>query len=68
MKIAIRINGDSREVESGQTVAGLLVELGIDLRHVAVERNRELVPKDRFESEVLEADDALEIVTFVGGG
>ena len=66
--MTIRINGETREVASGLTVQGLLAELGIDLRHVAVERNRELVPKDRFETETLQPDDALEIVTFVGGG
>jgi thiamine biosynthesis protein ThiS len=46
----------------------LLASLGIDRRKVAVERNREIVPKSAFEGVVLAPGDQLEIVQFVGGG
>lgn len=45
-----------------------LASLGIDRRKVAVERNREIVPKSAFDRVVLTAGDELEIVQFVGGG
>jgi thiamine biosynthesis protein ThiS len=49
-------------------VATLLASLGIDPRKVAVERNREIVPKSLYERTALGAGDALEVVQFVGGG
>ena len=68
MTLHLNINGEHRDVESPQTVGGLLESLGIDVRHVAVERNRELVPKRDFTATELADGDVLEIVTFVGGG
>ena len=47
---------------------GLLVQLGLDPSHVAVERNGEIVPRATFDATTLQAADTLEIVTFVGGG
>jgi thiamine biosynthesis protein ThiS len=64
----IVVNGESRPIRAGQTVAELLGELGLDPRQVAVERNREVVPRALHASTVLAAGDRLEVVTFVGGG
>jgi sulfur carrier protein len=49
-------------------VADLIVRLGFGDRRVAVERNREVVPRARHDDTRLEAGDRLELVTFVGGG
>jgi thiamine biosynthesis protein ThiS len=46
----------------------LLRELGIPPLRVAVERNEELVPRTEYDATLLQDDDRLEIVTFVGGG
>ena len=64
----IEVNGEVREVEDGATVASLLALLGVDRRTVAVERNREIVPRAAHERTPLVAGDRLEIVTMVGGG
>jgi sulfur carrier protein len=64
----IVLNGESRATQDGQTVAELLRELGLDPRQVAVERNREIVPRTEHGQAVLGDGDELEIVTFVGGG
>ena len=64
----IRVNGDSRDVAEGLTVEELLATLGIDLRGVAVERNRVVVPRSAIASTRLVEDDLVEIVRFVGGG
>jgi sulfur carrier protein len=64
----IVLNGESRSTQDGQTVAELLRELGLDSRQVAVERNREIVPRAEHGHAVLGDGDELEIVTFVGGG
>ncbi len=66
--IRIVINGQPREVSAGTTVASLVAELGFGDKRVAVERNREVVPRARHVDTVLVADDRLEVVTFVGGG
>jgi thiazole synthase len=66
--IAITINGEPRRVLAGLSVAGLVAELGLNPKKVAVERNLEIVPRSTH-GEVMIADgDQLEIVHFVGGG
>lgn len=64
----IVLNGESRPTKDGQSVAELLREIGLDPRQVAVERNREVVPRAQHGQTVLEDGDQLEVVTFVGGG
>jgi sulfur carrier protein len=66
--IEVIVNGDSRTVLQGTTVAALITELGLADRRVAVERNREVVPRAEHASTVLASGDKLELVTFVGGG
>jgi sulfur carrier protein len=64
----IVLNGEARPFTAGQTVIDLLRELGLDSRQVAVERNREVVPRAEHGSTQLAEGDQLEVVTFVGGG
>jgi thiamine biosynthesis protein ThiS len=64
----ITVNGESRELANGLTVKALLVELDLAGARVAVERNRDLVPRTEFDACTLTEDDQLEIVTLVGGG
>lgn len=63
----ITVNGEARSVADGATVAQLLEQLKLTPRNVAVELNRRLLRTDRY-STVLKDGDAIEIVTFVGGG
>ncbi len=64
----ITLNDEARDVEPGTTLAGLLVELGLPSKFVAVEVNLEVVPRDRHSECVLREGDRLELVTLVGGG
>jgi sulfur carrier protein len=66
--VEITLNGDPRPTADGLTVAALLDELGLANRLVAVEVNRELVPKPRHVEYRLAQGDRVEIVTLVGGG
>jgi len=66
--IEIVVNGDPRAIQNDATVAALLDELGMAVRHVAVEVNEELIPRERHADQVLGQGDRLEIVTLVGGG
>ena len=67
-RFEIVVNGAPREVARGTTVAALVAELGLEGRRVAVERNRDVVPRARHGEVTLEPGDRLELVTFVGGG
>ena len=66
--IELTVNGETKSVNTGLSVAGLLEELQINGRKVAVERNLEIVPKSLYAETQLESGDRLEIVAFVGGG
>jgi thiamine biosynthesis protein ThiS len=66
MKIAV--NGKPIETPTGSTVQNLLDQLHLDSRQVVVERNQQIVPRQRFVEEYLVDGDTLEIVHFVGGG
>ena len=64
----VRINGEQRRVERGTTIAQLVGQIGLDPARVAVERNREIVPRSTLGEAEVEDGDAFEIVHFVGGG
>ena len=66
--VEIQVNGTPRQVAEGTTVATLIVELGLGGRPIAVERNREVIPRAQHASTTLVAGDRVELVTFVGGG
>ncbi len=63
----LTINGESREVAAA-TVSGLLEELGLHPQGTMVERNREIVDRQRFQETRLTEGDILELVRLVGGG
>ena len=62
------INGEARDFDSVSTLSDLLAQLGLKPDRVAVELNRELIPRDRWAPTQLADGDKLEIVHFVGGG
>ncbi|WP_437194441.1 sulfur carrier protein ThiS [Planctomicrobium sp. SH527] len=64
----IQVNGETREIANTATVADLLAELKLDPRFLAVERNKQLVPRAQHAQCKLEEGDELEVVTLVGGG
>ncbi len=68
----IILNGEPLEIAPGTTVAMLVLRLsgetGRDPRGIAVERNREIVPKSEHAATVLGEGDQIELVQFVGGG
>jgi len=66
--MTIILNGEMKEIPDGITVIGLLEHLNIQHQRVAVERNEELVKKSAYTETVLNEGDALEIVSFMGGG
>lgn len=65
--ISIILNGEPRQVRAG-SIADLVASLGLDVKKVAVERNRDIVPRSTLGDVALAEQDVLEIVHFVGGG
>lgn len=70
--LTLQLNGENRQFETPThgplSVLGLLTELGLDMRKVAVERNEEIVPRSSYAETWLISGDQLEIVHFIGGG
>ena len=66
--VRLTVNGEAREVAAGTTIAGLIAQLGLGGKRVAVERNRTIAPRATHAEVVLADGDQLELVTFVGGG
>ncbi|MFQ5737267.1 MAG: sulfur carrier protein ThiS [Thermodesulfobacteriota bacterium] len=64
----IKINGETREIEEGATLDLLLDLFGIKRQGIAVELNREIVPKRLHTQTVLREGDTVEVVRMVGGG
>lgn len=70
--VTLTLNGESRAfevpIQGPLSVQGLLVQLQLDMRKVAVELNEEIVPRSRYTETWLTSGDSLEIVHFIGGG
>jgi thiamine biosynthesis protein ThiS len=68
----LHINGEARTFEDANfstfTLAALIESLDMKSDRVAVELNRDIVPRDRWSTALLKDGDRLEIVHFVGGG
>ena len=64
----ITLNGDTREIPDGLSVAELLAHLDLDERTIVVEHNREILRRPRYGEVALREGDEVELVHFVGGG
>ena len=64
----IFLNGLQRAVPAPQTIETLLQLTGQAARRVAVEVNREIVPRGRYGLHVLAEGDRVELIQAIGGG
>jgi thiamine biosynthesis protein ThiS len=64
----IKVNGEPHILTAPASVAGLVDQLKLNLKQVAVEKNREIVPKSIYNEVMLSDGDEIEIVRFIGGG
>jgi len=64
----VTINGESREIPEGLSVTALLEHIGMANNRVAIERNRDILPRALWQNTAVAPDDSFEIVHFVGGG
>ena len=64
----LHINGEARDFTSPLSLSSLIEQLGMKQDRVAVELNRNIVPREQWATTKLTEGDGLEIVHFVGGG
>ena len=67
-RMQILLNGKHHELDCDVTIAALLEHAGFGARRVAVEVNREIVPKSEHTARVLRDGDQVEVVHALGGG
>ena len=64
----IQVNGEPREVEENISLPQLIAALSLKAEQIAIELNHKVIRRAQWENTLLQADDRVEIVHFVGGG
>ena len=64
----MQVNGEKIDMQGSVSLSEFLGARGYDAQRVAVEKNGAVVPREKFDTEMLSDGDRLEIVHFVGGG
>jgi sulfur carrier protein len=62
------INGKTEQLPDGLTASQLIEHLGLENTRLAMEVNREIVPRSSFDSHYFSPGDKIEIVRAIGGG
>jgi len=63
----VRINGEDKAL-AGINLLEYLKDVGYQLEKIVVERNLEIIPRDQLENVVIQENDSIEVLSFVGGG
>lgn len=64
----VTLNGESRDIRPGCTIAALLAELGINRKTVVAQINDDIVDNASFDATLINEGDTVELIRFVGGG
>jgi thiamine biosynthesis protein ThiS len=64
----VQVNGESRQLRDGMTVAELVEDLGMTGKRIAIEINLEIVPRSLHAKRAIQDGDKVEIVQAIGGG
>ncbi len=64
----IQLNGESRNIPDGSTAQALVDLLELGGKRLAMELNREIVPRSTYAETLLHEGDQIEIVHAIGGG
>lgn len=67
-KIKIILNGEEKFLERSMSLAELILDLELDLKKIAVEKDLEIVNSRNFSEVILDEGSRIEIVHFIGGG
>lgn len=64
----MKVNGEQIKLTEKTTLEKFLTEQGYNIQRIAVERNDEIVPRETFSEVMLDDNDIIEVVHFMGGG
>jgi thiamine biosynthesis protein ThiS len=64
----IIVNGENRTLQEETSLAQLVASLGLKDKRIAVEVNRDIVPRSEYGNFILSDNDTVEIVNAIGGG
>ena len=67
-QVSFTVNGERHEAPVGTLLTDFLSGQGVDVERIALERNREVVPRAAHAELVVVEGDVYEVVQFVGGG
>lgn len=62
------INGEQKEFEVNSTLAQVLAKLSLEGKVMAAAVNMQIVKQDKWDTQILNDGDKLELLDFVGGG
>jgi sulfur carrier protein len=62
------VNGEPKQVPEHTNITQLIEMMGLAGKRLAMEINREIVPRSTFDSRELQPGDQVEIVQAIGGG
>jgi len=68
MAMRVTLNGEEEQLPEGLTAAELVERVGLADQRIALEVNREIVPRSEYETTRLSEGDRVEIVRAIGGG
>jgi thiamine biosynthesis protein ThiS len=66
--LRVYVNGEPRELSAPLSLAELVTQLDLPAARIAVELNRVVVRRNEWSTTVIQDNDRIEIVHFVGGG
>lgn len=64
----MKVNGEQIKLTEKTTLETFLISQGYNIQRIAVERNEEIVPREIFSEVMLDDNDIIEVVHFMGGG
>ena len=64
----ITLNGETRAMRADTSLSDLIAELDLTNKRIAIEVNREIIPRSNFNNCELQEGDKIEIVHAIGGG
>ena len=63
----VKINGEEKSI-AGKNLLEYLKETGFEPERVVVEQNLNIIPKDQLGNVIIQDEDVIEVLRFVGGG
>ena len=67
-KIQIYINGKKKNIDIKYSLIDVLKDYSLKDKLIAVEINREIIPKSNYKNKKINQNDRIEILELIGGG